>query len=91
MHDELPLRHMRTESDTESDIFAVVVGVVVVGEVVVRPRLRCGRGGAIAIGIMTYVRHDVPPTADMLSERCQQIVVVQLLSKEYQRLTAPSM
>ena len=91
MHDGLPLRHMCAESDTESDSLAVVVGVVVGGEVVVvGPRRRCGRGGAIAIGVMTDVGHDVPPTADMLCERCHQIVVVQLLSKEYQRLTAPS-
>ena len=84
MHDGLPIRHMRAESDTESDRGGVVV-------VVVGPRLRCGgRGGAIASGVMTDVGHDVPPTADMLCERCHQIGVVQLLPKEYCRLTAPS-
>ena len=98
MHDGLPIRHMRAESDTESDRGVAVVvggggvvGVVVVGDVVVGPRLRCGgRGGAIAISVMTDVGHDVPPTADMLCERCHQIGVVQLLPKEYCRLTAPS-
>ena len=88
MHDGLPLRHMRAESDTESDFVGVVVvgggGVVVVG-----PRIRCGRGGAIAIGVNTDVGHDVPPTADMLCERCHQTGVVQLLPKEYCCLTGP--
>ena len=103
MHDGLPIRHMRAESGTESDRGGIgggrVVGVVVVGDavvvvggvVVVGPRLRCGgRGGAIAIGVMTDVGHDVPPTTDMLCERCHQIGGVQLLPKEYCRLTAPS-
>ena len=73
------------------DAVVVVGGVVVVVVVVVGPRLRCGgRGGAIAIGVMTDVGHDVPPTTDMLCERCHQIGGVQLLPKEYCRLTAPS-
>ena len=73
------------------DAVVVVGGVVVVVDVVVGPRLRCGgRGGAIASHIVTYVGHDVPPTADMFCERCHEIGVVQFLPKEYCRLTAPS-
>ena len=68
---------MGTESSTE---IGVIFDVFVVGVVV--PRLLRGRRGAKARAVVEAdVRHDMAPTAHMLGECCQQIAVVQVLSK----------